>query len=166
VLVEREVEGGKIAGERPGRPAFPAARGRGKTRPAVVLLGFRLSDPAEIIRRVEEGFSFQALERFQRNTRIPTDDLAEVVAIKLRTLHRRKKEGRLEPEESDRLLRVAGVFAKALELFEGDAEAARRWLYTPAKALGGERPIAFARTDLGTREVEALIDRLEQGVLT
>ena len=139
---------------------------RGRVHPAVALLGFRLSDPAEIIKRVEEGFSFHALERFQRNTRIPTDDLAEVVAIKLRTLHRRKKGGRLEPDESDRLLRVSRVFAKALDLFEGDAEAAKRWFYTPAKALGGKRPIAFARTDLGTREVEALIDRLEQGVLT
>jgi putative toxin-antitoxin system antitoxin component (TIGR02293 family) len=131
-------------------------KSRAKTHPAVVLLGFHLSDPAEIIRRVEEGFSFQALERFQKNTRIPTDDLAEVVAIKPRTLHRRRKEGRLEPDESDRLLRVARVFAKALGLFEGDAEA----------ALGGERPIAFARTDLGTQEVEAFIDRLEHGVLT
>ena len=140
--------------------------GRGRAHPAVVLLGLRLSDPAEIIKRVEEGFSFHTLERFQKVTQIPTDDLAAVVAIPLRTLHRRKKEGRLEPEESDRLLRVSGVFAKTLELFEGDAEAAKRWFYTPARALGGERPIDFARTDLGTREVEALIDRLEQGVLT
>ena len=69
-------------------------------------------------------------------------------------------------DESDRLLRVSRVFAMALELFEGDAAAARRWFYTPAKALGGEKPITFARTELGTREVEALIDRLEQGVLT
>jgi len=140
--------------------------GREPTLLYVSLLGFRLSSPAEIIKRIEEGFSFQALERFQKNTQIPTDDLREVVAITQRTLHRRKQGGRLEPDESDRLLRVSRVFARALELFEGDGEAARRWFYTPARALGGERPIAFARTDLGTREVEALIDRLEQGVLT
>jgi putative toxin-antitoxin system antitoxin component (TIGR02293 family) len=131
-----------------------------------VLLGFHVVDPAEIIRRVEEGFSFRALERFQESTRIPTDDLADVVAIKPRTLHRRRQDGRLEPDESDRLLRVARVFARALDLFEGDGEAAKRWFYTPARALGGERPIAFARTEVGTREVEALIDRLEQGILT
>lgn len=140
--------------------------GPAKADPAVVLLGLRLSDPAEIIKRVEEGFSFHTLERFQKVTQIPTDDLAEVVAIKLRTLHRRKKEGRLDPDESDRLLRVSRVFAKTLDLFEGDAEAARQWFYTPARALGGRRPLDFARTDLGTREVESLIDRLEQGVLT
>jgi putative toxin-antitoxin system antitoxin component (TIGR02293 family) len=171
-LEERQavVSGGARGGAGAVRETTPVSGAswadRGRAHRAVILLGFRLSNPAEIIRRVEEGFSFHALERFQKNTQIPTDDLAEVVAIKRRTLHRRKKEGRLEPDESDRLLRVSTVFAKALELFEGDAEAAKRWFYTPARALGGKRPIAFARTDLGTREIEALIDRLEHGVLT
>lgn len=165
--MEREgVRGGAAIVRETPPAAGTYGAGRGKADPAVVLLGLRLSDPAEIIRRVEEGFSFHALERFQKITQIPTDDLAEVVAIKLRTLHRRKREGRLEPDESDRLLRVSRVFAKTLDLFEGDAPAAKRWFYTPARALGGQRPIDFARTDLGTREVEALIDRLEQGVLT
>jgi putative toxin-antitoxin system antitoxin component (TIGR02293 family) len=132
----------------------------------VSLLGLRLTNPIEIVKRVEEGLRFQALERFQKNTRISTSELAEVVAIKLRTLHRRREQGRLAPDESDRLLRVSRLFAKALGLFEGDASAARTWFFTPAKALGGERPIALARTDLGSLEVEALIDRLEQGVLT
>jgi putative toxin-antitoxin system antitoxin component (TIGR02293 family) len=132
----------------------------------VSLLGLRLQDPIRILRRVEQGLEFRALERFQRNTRFSTSELAELVAITLRTLHRRKEQGRLEPDESDRLLRVSRVFGKALQLFEGDADAARRWFSTPAKALGGERPITLARTDLGSNEVEALIDRLEQGVLT
>jgi putative toxin-antitoxin system antitoxin component (TIGR02293 family) len=132
----------------------------------VSLLGLRLSDPIKIVKRVKVGLKFQALERFQKNTQFSTAELADLVAIKLRTLHRRKEQGRLEPDESDRLLRVSRVFAKALELFEGDADAARRWFHTPAKGLGGEPPIAVAGTDLGSREVEALIDRLEHGVLT
>jgi putative toxin-antitoxin system antitoxin component (TIGR02293 family) len=160
-----EKVGASFARDKPSAAAAPGG-GHGVVHPAVVLLGLRLSDPVEIVKRVAEGLSFHALERFQRATRIPTDDLAEVVAIKPRTLHRRKKEGRLDPEESDRLLRVSRLFARVLDLFEGDADGARRWFYTPARALGGERPIDFARTDLGTREVEALIDRLEQGVLT
>lgn len=132
----------------------------------VSLLGLRDSDPIEILKTVKRGLKYQALERFQKNTRFTTAELADLVAIKMRTLHRRKEEGRLEPDESDRLVRLSRVFAKALELFEGDAEAARRWFHAPAKALGGEQPIALAGTDLGSREVEALIDRLEHGVLT
>ena len=166
--MELEVTKGKAAGAAADIVAYWAAdkAGRAKTPLYILLLGFRLSNTVKIIKRVEEGFSFHALERFQKNTQIPTSDLADVVDIKVRTLRRRKEEGRLEPDESDRLLRLSRVFAQALELFEGDAAAARRWFYTPAKALAGEKPIAFARTDLGTREVEALIDRLEQGVLT
>jgi putative toxin-antitoxin system antitoxin component (TIGR02293 family) len=132
----------------------------------VSLLGLQVRDPIRILRLVEQGLEFRALERFQKNTQFSTSDLAGLVAITLRTLHRRKEQGRLEPDESDRLLRVSRVFGKTLQLFEGDAEAARSWLSTPAKALGGERPITLARTDLGSREVEALIDRLEHGVLT
>ena len=166
--MELEVTKGKAAGAAPDIVAYWAAdkAGRAKTPLYILLLGFRLSNTLSIIKRVEEGFSFHALERFQRNTQIPTGDLAEVIDIKIRTLRRRKEEGRLEPDESDRLLRLSRVFAQALELFEGDAAAARRWFYTPDKALAGEKPIAFARTELGSREVEALIDRLEQGVLT
>ena len=132
----------------------------------VSLLGLRSQNPIRIAKRVKEGLDFKALERFQRNTRFSTGELADVVAIKLRTLHRRKEQGRLDPEESDRLLRVSRVFGRALELFEGDAAAARRWLSTRSKALGGEQPLALAGTDVGSREVEALIDRLEHGVPT
>ena len=61
---------------------------------------------------------------------------------------------------------LSRVFAKAVELFRGGHGGRETLVLHPAKALGGERPIAVARTELGTREVEALIDRLEQGVLT
>ena len=114
----------------------------------------------------QKGLRFSALETFQRRSGLSTADLADAVVITARTLVRRKEQGRLEPEESDRLLRVARVFAKALELFEGDAAQARGWLSVPHRGLGGERPLVLARTDLGAREVEALADRLEHGVLT
>lgn len=140
--------------------------GRAGSYSFVRLVGLRSQDPLEIMRRVEKGLAFTALERFQRNSGWSTGDLAEAVGIKLRTLHRRKEEGRLAPDESDRLLRVSRVFGKALELFEGNVKVARQWLATQQSALGGKQPIVLARTDVGAREVEALVDRLEHGVLT
>ena len=132
----------------------------------VYLIGLRSQNPIDIFKQVERGLAFTALERFQRTSGISTADLAEAVVITLRTLHRRKEQGRLEPPESDRLLRVSRIFGKALELFEGNTEGARQWLFSPQRALGGKRPMALARTDVGAREVEALVDRLEHGVLT
>lgn len=145
---------------------WKAARsGRATAYNYVNLLGLRDRDPLQIVRKVRAGLRFESLERFQENTRFSTRDVADLVAIPSRTLHRRKAQGRLDPDESDRLLRVARVFGKALELFEGDAAAAHDWFHAPARALGGEAPIRLAATDLGSREVEALVERLEHGVI-
>ncbi len=159
---------GKHTGKSPELEAYRKAitAGRAGSYWFVALVGLRSQDPLDILKRVEKGLAFSALEHFQRNSGLSTNDLAEAVVIKLRTLHRRKEQGRLEPEESDRLLRVSRVFGRALELFEGNAEAARQWLATEQTALGGERPMVLAKTDVGAREVEALVDRLEHGVLT
>jgi putative toxin-antitoxin system antitoxin component (TIGR02293 family) len=129
------------------------------------LVGLRSEDPIGIFKSVQKGLRYSAVERLQKNSGLATADLAEALVITPRTLTRRKEEGRLEPEESDRVLRLARVLGKALELFEGDVPQAREWLSRPQRALGGQRPLALARTDLGAREVEALADRLEHGVL-
>lgn len=142
-----------------------AEGGRLSSYSYVTLLGLSVQDPIDISRRVAKGLAFETLERFQKNSGLSTSDLADAVEIKPRTLHRRKEQGRLEPEESDRLMRVSRIFGRALELFEGNAEGARLWLSTGQRALRGERPIVLAKTDLGAREVEALIGRLEHGVL-
>jgi putative toxin-antitoxin system antitoxin component (TIGR02293 family) len=77
---------------------------------------------------------------------------------------RRKKQGKFEPEESDRLLRIARVFARGLELFEGNVDAARTWLTSHHPALGRLTPLELAKTDVGANLVESLIGRLEFGV--
>ena len=89
-----------------------------------------------------------------------------LVDIPRRTLARRKREGVFPPDESDRLFRAARLFARALELFDGNRDAASEWLTTAQPALGGSAPITLARTDFGTREVERLIGRLEHGVFS
>jgi putative toxin-antitoxin system antitoxin component (TIGR02293 family) len=83
-----------------------------------------------------------------------------------RTLARRKTAGKLAPDESERLLRIANLFEKCVELFEGDVTAAVNWLTSPKKALNQERPLMYARTEFGAREVEDLIGRLEHGVFS
>jgi len=67
-------------------------------------------------------------------------------------------------KSSDHRLRATRVFAKALELFEGDRKAASEWMISALPALGGETPIDTARTELGARQVENLVGRLEHGV--
>lgn len=130
----------------------------------VALLGLRTYDPVKIHTRVQHGLSFSAFERFQKNTDLSARLLAEITLIPERTLARRKEEGRLDPGESDRLVRASRVFGRALELFEGDMASARRWLSRSQPALGGVTPLELATTDIGAKEVEDLIGRLEHGI--
>ena len=128
------------------------------------LLGFRKYDAAHLASQVERGFSYAAWERFLRNTELGQRTLAQLVDIPERTLARRKESGRLEPGESDRVARISRVFARAIDLFDGNVDGARAWLTQPAGALGDRSPLEFAKTDAGAIEVDHLIGRLEHGI--
>lgn len=135
-----------------------------KTFQYVALLGIKANSTLDILKRIEAGFSFRSFEKFQRTVALPLGELARLIQVKPRTLTRRKAEGRFQPDESDRLLRASRLFQMAVDLFEGDIAAARIWVASSKKALGGKTPLEFARTEVGAREVENLIGRLEYGV--
>ncbi|MGA8366795.1 MAG: antitoxin Xre/MbcA/ParS toxin-binding domain-containing protein, partial [Candidatus Acidiferrales bacterium] len=105
-------------------------------------------------------------ETFSAVTGFSPSRIASVIEIPDRTLARRKAAGRLAPDESERLLRIATVFEKAVGLFEGDVSEALNWLATPKEALGNNIPLSYSRFEPGAREVENLIGRLEHGVFT
>ena len=132
----------------------------------VILLGLRSFDTPTLHKKVEQGFAFSALLKILRLMALPLQVLAEILLIPPRTLQRRKATGRLEPDESDRLLRLSRIYGKAIELFEGDNPAALQWLQTPLTALGGASPLAMSKTEPGAQEVERLISRLEYGVFS
>ena len=130
----------------------------------VALLGLRDYRPIKLYAQLRKGLAYGALERFQRNTRLSSAEIAELIQLPPRTLARRKQTGRLEPEESDRLVRLARVFGRALGLFEGDPDAARHWLSSKQPLVGNLVPLELAGTDVGALEVEHLIGRLEHGI--
>lgn len=142
-----------------------ARSGKPGTHAYVILLGLQKNyDAGTLLDSVAKGLPFQAFARLQRNLELSAERLQEIVQIPERTLSRRRKEGRLRPDESDRLLRAGRLFAQAIELFDGDAEAARRWLGKPQTVLGGVVPWDLARSELGAREIETAIGRIEHGV--
>jgi putative toxin-antitoxin system antitoxin component (TIGR02293 family) len=115
---------------------------------------------------VEQGLRYRSLTILQKSMGLSTSEIAKAVDISERTLARRKNEGRLKQEESERLVRISRVFDKTVHLFEGDEQEATRWLRKPARALGEKTPLNFASTEIGAREVENLIGRLEDGVFS
>lgn len=130
----------------------------------VILLGVTRFDFPGVIERIEKGLPYSSLERLQRNTGFTSEQMIDLLQIPKRTLARRKAAGRLSAEESDRLVRLARVYAKALHLFGGDTEKTTAWLSEAQRAFNGVTPLEMARTEVGAHEVERLVGQLEHGV--
>jgi len=121
------------------------------------------SEPARLIAHIRAGLPIAELDALQRTLDIPIDKLAPKLGISKATLHRRKAAGRLEPDESDRVVRFARLMGRAVGVFESE-KAARAWLSAPQHGLSGETPLDYAMTELGAREVESLLGRIDHSV--
>jgi putative toxin-antitoxin system antitoxin component (TIGR02293 family) len=122
-------------------------------------LGRRVRTVSELRHAVEEGLPVLALDATVRHVTSNDRDAAELKyrIVPKTTLHRRR---RLTSEESQRLERLARMAALAERVWEDD-ELAHEFLRSPQPQLGGDRPMDLARSDLGTREVEDLLLKLE-----
>lgn len=119
--------------------------------------------PTRLIDAIDAGLPFRELEALRASLDLPMDRLALRLGISVATIQRRKQQGRLEPGESDRVVRFARLMGKAVALFGNEMEA-RQWLRSPQFGLGGAVPLDYAKTEVGAREVENLLGRIEHGV--
>src|SRR6058998_2597006 len=119
--------------------------------------------PTELIRQIQKGLRFSELESLQNSIDLPFEQLAAKLSISRSTLQRRKAAGRLSPDESDRVMRYSRLLEHATNVF-GDIEKARAWLKFPQRGLGGAVPIDYAETEIGAREVDDLLGRIDYGV--
>ena len=119
--------------------------------------------PSKLVEALRVGLPFQELMDLQASLKVPMDKLVPRLGISKATLHRRKATGRLDPAESDRVVRFARLMGKAVEVLESD-DNARQWLTSPQFGLDGAVPLDYADTEVGAREVEDLLGRIEYGV--
>lgn len=112
---------------------------------------------------LRQGVPREAFERIRGDLGVSSEELAEVLGIPTRTLARRTE--RFKPDESERLLRVGSAVQKAMEVLE-DRQSVRRWMTQPKRALEGLTPLRCCDTEIGAREVEALLGRIEHGVFS
>ena len=119
--------------------------------------------PSKLIEVLRIGLPVQELHDLQASLAVPMEKLFPMLGISKATLHRRKAGGRLGQAESDRVVRFARLMGKAVEVLESE-ENARQWLTAPQFGLGGAVPLEYAETEVGAREVEDLLGRIEYGV--
>ena len=122
-------------------------------------------EAAYMIEKVRDGLPFAEFHAMQEMLGVTEARLGVWLGMPRATLHRRKKAGTLDRAASDRLVRYARLMSHATAAL-GGIEGARSWLTAPAIAFNGECPLDFADTEIGAREVDALLGRLEHGVFS
>lgn len=128
------------------------------------VLGKAIKNSDDLAHLVRKGLPAGSVTALAEKLHVANSALSKTLGIPQRTLTRRlSKASLLTPAESDRTVRVARVYANAVDLI-GDEENAIEWLGTPNRALGGERPLDRLDTDMGARMVEDILGRIAYGV--
>jgi putative toxin-antitoxin system antitoxin component (TIGR02293 family) len=128
------------------------------------VLGRPIKSPDDLAHLVRKGLPAGSVTALAERLHVGNAVLSRKLGIPKRTLTRRLSQASLlTPAESDRTVRMARVYANAVEMI-GDEEKAIEWLSTPNRALGGDRPLDQLDTDMGARMVEDVLGRIAYGV--
>jgi putative toxin-antitoxin system antitoxin component (TIGR02293 family) len=112
-----------------------------------------------------EGLPYGAFISLTNKLNIDREEASSALTISSRTLIRRKAEHKFRVDESDRIARLARITAKAIETL-GTEEKAIHWLRKSNRALGGAVPLFLTSTDIGARQVENILAKIEHGIFS
>src|SRR5512143_2563105 len=123
-------------------------------------LGRRVSSQQDLISVVRRGLRTSTVDAVIEELDAPRAEVLPTLRLARRTMERRKATGRLRPEESERVYRLAKILASA-ESVLGTKKKARHWLNTPNRALGNVSPLSLLETEAGVDEVTHVLGRIE-----
>jgi putative toxin-antitoxin system antitoxin component (TIGR02293 family) len=127
------------------------------------VLGLTLASELDTLQLVTEGIQSNTYRHAAEFLKLK----ANLVAPESTVRRRLGSNARFSQEESERLVRLARVYAEAVGLFD-DEHAALAWFTTPAEFIQGKPPLSpmeLAATDVGARLVESHIQRTAHGFL-
>ena len=127
------------------------------------ILKRKVTDDNELREIIRAGLPFASFSYVMQKLGLKNNEASAIVNVPVRTIARRKKEKKLRPDESDRLVRVARIGSIAASVLGSEAKAAA-WLHEPNRALNGVTPLQILDNDIGIKQVEEILGRIEYGV--
>ena len=122
-------------------------------------------DRTYAIKAVKEGLPVEVYTVLKEEINVSGNVLSKALRLSERTILRRKREGRFKLVESERIMRLVRLYDLAKSVLE-DLDNAVGWLQQKNVSLGMETPLEYADTELGGREVEELLYRIEYNLLS
>jgi putative toxin-antitoxin system antitoxin component (TIGR02293 family) len=127
------------------------------------LLKSEVRSDLDFVRLVQEGLPTAVLEGLVARGELTAQEVEKFIIPRRTLAHRKRRRQPLSREESDKLARVARIFAVANETFQNRDKAAA-WMRRPNRVLDGRTPVDLLDTDSGARMVEQTLERVAHGV--
>lgn len=124
----------------------------------------RLAFGPDLVNVVRAGIDASAVDALCTLLGQPLSVVLTTIGISERTWARRRTSA-LTPAESDHVVRIVRLMDRVTGVL-GARDAARRWLDAPARAFGGQTPLAMAASETGASLVFDLLGRIEHGVFS
>lgn len=116
----------------------------------------------DLVDLVRNGLPSKGVTSLSHKLGISPGELSKYLHVSLKTLQRYKDKV-LDINMSDRLLTVALVYSKCVDVF-GSEKNSVAWLKSPVHALNGARPLDYLDTNAGAKMIMNLLGRIEYGV--
>lgn len=126
------------------------------------MLGKTGADVIQLSDAIRHGLPQSTLARVKDALQLTDREVSAALGVSEKTVSRLRAAPRskLSPVASDRLYRVARLFALTEAVLE-DEDLARQWLRSPQLGLANRTPLELMQTEAGAREVEQLLIRIE-----
>lgn len=124
----------------------------------LLRLNLEMADFSDFVPHIRNGFSRQCFDDFLTASKI-ADAIMRLSAFA--TLDDSVTE--LSPSASDCLLRIARIYAEALDLF-GNETTVANWMVNPSVTLGKQVPLELLDTSVGFEIVFHELKRMQYGI--
>lgn len=122
------------------------------------------STPFEVIKTSRQGVFRAEVDEIADLVGLTDKEMAYVLGMTPRNLHRLLSQQSLNIEASERLLLLKNVLLHALDTFEGRTSTVLNWLKTPIRELDNQAPLQLMDTVTGFTLVDDVLGRIDYGL--
>ena len=120
-------------------------------------------ETVQVVKSLEQGIPTSAINEIALYLDIPINGLIKYLHISNSTWHRRKNEGKLDFNLSDKVLQVSKLLEHAENIF-GNSEKVRSWFKTPSIVFEQLLPVELIGSLSGIILINDELIRIEHGV--
>lgn len=117
-----------------------------------------------VVEQARAGVDRAKADEVARLIGLTDREMARILTVSERTLHRIQPPTRLDSNASERLLLLEALIAHGLAVFDDRPEVLGRWLRVPLAELRRQSPVSLLDTVTGFGMVHTVLGRIEHGI--